>query len=333
MCQSRRLCHHRNWNACTGSWSQTFHIETGQRHGPARHRVAASDLFGICVFVFFRVRVIAQCVGHKGAGFYAGPFVDRTFDAHLKWGNFIARKHTGSLFHITKATGVVGHHAHQLGRHTVGGQHIVAAAVLDAHEFIFCGHFADGYQLDAVTATPYNRVALMLVAQHHTANPPDIPDAAPVANDGWFPAINLEQLKREWRFDSTVSDERLRREVLDAMVEINERLPETTPQQESPYELQRLLQNLLKWGTVAAVRAKPLAVRMQCGDNTTDWLTPAGLAAGAVFSAYRMPEVGEQGLALCAGGDLGQGVALLGIYSDAMPQPSDGRYDRTHAGR
>lgn len=101
-------------------------------------------------------------------------------------------------------------------------------------------------------------------------------------------------------------------------------MPETTPQQESPYELQRLLQNLLKWGTVAAVRAKPLAVRMQCGDNTTDWLTPAGLAAGAVFSAYRMPEVGEQGLALCAGGDLGQGVALLGIYSDAMPQPSDG---------
>jgi len=64
----------------------------------------------------------------------------------------------------------------------------------------------------------------MLVAQHHTANPPDIPDAAPVANDGWFPAIDLEQIKREWRFDSTVSDERLRREVLDAMVEINERL-------------------------------------------------------------------------------------------------------------
>lgn len=101
-------------------------------------------------------------------------------------------------------------------------------------------------------------------------------------------------------------------------------MPETTPQQESPYELQRLLQNLLKWGTVAAVRAKPLAVRMQCGDNTTDWLTPAGLAAGAVFSAYRMPEVGEQGLVLGVGGDLGQGVALLGIYSDAMPQPSDG---------
>jgi len=102
-------------------------------------------------------------------------------------------------------------------------------------------------------------------------------------------------------------------------------MPETTPQQESPYELQRLLQNLLKWGTVAAVRAKPLAVRMQCGDNTTDWLTPAGLAAGAVFSAYRMPEVGEQGLVLGVGGDLGQGVALLGIYSDAMPQPSDGQ--------
>ena len=50
-------------------------------------------------------------------------------------------------------------------------------------------------------------------------------------------------------------------------------MPETTPQQESPYELQRLLQNLLQVGTVAAVRAKPLAVRMQCGDNTTDFVS------------------------------------------------------------
>lgn len=101
-------------------------------------------------------------------------------------------------------------------------------------------------------------------------------------------------------------------------------MPEQIPQQESPYELQRLLQNLLQVGTVAAVRAKPLAVRMQCGDCTTDWLTPAGIAAGAVFSTYRMPEVGEQGVVLSVGGDMGQGVALLGIYSDAMGQPSDG---------
>ncbi len=102
------------------------------------------------------------------------------------------------------------------------------------------------------------------------------------------------------------------------------RMPEIPPFQESPYELSRLLQNLVKWGTVEAVRAKPLAVRMRCGDNVTDWLKPMMLGAGAEFGAYRMPEKGEQGVALCAGGDLGQGVALIGIFSDAMNQPSDG---------
>lgn len=101
-------------------------------------------------------------------------------------------------------------------------------------------------------------------------------------------------------------------------------MPEQTPLPESPYELSRLISNIVKWGTVAAVRAKPLAVRMQCGDNVTDWLKPVMLGAGQEFSAYRKPEVGEQGMALCAGGDMGQGAALLGLYSDAMGQPSDG---------
>lgn len=101
-------------------------------------------------------------------------------------------------------------------------------------------------------------------------------------------------------------------------------MPDQTPLPESPYELSRLIANLVTWGTVAAVRAKPLAVRMQCGDNTTDWLKPLMLGAGQEFSAYRLPEVGEQGVTLCAGGDLGQGVALLGLYSDAMGQPSGG---------
>lgn len=101
-------------------------------------------------------------------------------------------------------------------------------------------------------------------------------------------------------------------------------MPEQTPQEESPYELSRLLQNMLQEGTVAAVRAKPVAVRMKCGDNITDWLTPVAIAAGAVFSTFRLPEKGEQGLALCLGGDMGRGYALLGIYSNAMGQPSDG---------
>lgn len=97
-----------------------------------------------------------------------------------------------------------------------------------------------------------------------------------------------------------------------------------TPQQESPYELTRRLENLVRRGTVAEVRAKPLAVRMRCGDNTTDWLQVQGLRAGATGSSYWSPEVGEQGLVLSVGGDMRQGVALLGLYSEQMDQPSDG---------
>lgn len=97
-----------------------------------------------------------------------------------------------------------------------------------------------------------------------------------------------------------------------------------TPQQESPYELTRRLENLVRRGTVAEVRAKPLSVRMRCGDNTTDWLQVQCLRAGTQGSTFWAPEVGEQGLVLSVGGDMGQGVALLGLYSEAMAQPSDG---------
>lgn len=71
----------------------------------------------------------------------------------------------------------------------------------------------------------------MLVAQRHTANPPDQPDAGMVANDGWFPDVNLDTLKTEWRIDSTVSDARLRREVIDAIVEVNHQLADWQAQQ------------------------------------------------------------------------------------------------------
>lgn len=71
----------------------------------------------------------------------------------------------------------------------------------------------------------------MLIAQTNPINPPDSPEAAPVTNDGWFPDISPEAIKTEWRIDSTVSNARLRREVIDAMVEINHRLEAWKAQQ------------------------------------------------------------------------------------------------------
>lgn len=78
-------------------------------------------------------------------------------------------------------------------------------------------------------------------------------------------------------------------------------------------------------GTVIAVRhAKPARCRVKLGDNTTDWLPwLAGRAAGKDGSTWWPPIVGEQCLVVATGGDLAQGVVLLGAYSDHMDAPAD----------
>ena len=97
-------------------------------------------------------------------------------------------------------------------------------------------------------------------------------------------------------------------------------------QPESPYELNRRLENLVRKGTVAEVRLQtPARVRVKMGDNTSDWLPWMARRAGGVDGGrhWHAPIVGEQVVVLCAGGDPAQGVVLVGLYSDAMPQGSD----------
>lgn len=96
-------------------------------------------------------------------------------------------------------------------------------------------------------------------------------------------------------------------------------------QTESPYELGRKLENLIRRGTVHAVRGKPAGVRVKTGDNITDWLPWLALRAGGVEGGrmWDAPVAGEQCVILSQAGDLAQGVALLGLASDAMPDGSD----------
>lgn len=103
-------------------------------------------------------------------------------------------------------------------------------------------------------------------------------------------------------------------------------MPLDTPQHDSPQELARRVENLARLGTVAQVRHEaPARCRVQLGHNTTDWLPwLAGRAAAGQGAHWWPPVVGEQCLVLAPGGDLAQGIVLLGIYSDRMPAPSDG---------
>lgn len=109
-------------------------------------------------------------------------------------------------------------------------------------------------------------------------------------------------------------------------------MPANTPQQDSPQEAARRIENIARLGTVLQVRhAKPARCRVKLGDNTTDWLPwLAGRAAGAKGSTWWPPVVGEQCLVVAPGGDLAQGVVLLGAYSDSMDAPGDAAgVDRT----
>ncbi|MBF5003364.1 phage baseplate assembly protein V [Diaphorobacter caeni] len=97
-----------------------------------------------------------------------------------------------------------------------------------------------------------------------------------------------------------------------------------TPQQNTPQEQARKLENIASLGVVHAVNLKAARCRVQMGDNTTDWLPWfTGRAAGKDGSHWWPPVVGEQCLVLAPGGDLLQGVALLGFYSDANAAPSN----------
>ncbi|MCL1962461.1 MAG: phage baseplate assembly protein V [Desulfovibrionaceae bacterium] len=97
-------------------------------------------------------------------------------------------------------------------------------------------------------------------------------------------------------------------------------------QTESPYELSRAINNLARLGAVAEVRlTAPARVRVRCAGNVTGWLPWIAHRAGGERGGrkWHPPVVGEQALVISPGGDLAQGLALLGVYSDAMSQPSE----------
>lgn len=87
-------------------------------------------------------------------------------------------------------------------------------------------------------------------------------------------------------------------------------------------ELSRLLENLLRPGTIAEVHhGKPPRVRVKTGGMTSDWLPWAERRAGGTRT-WCPPTVGEQVLLLCPSGELRNGVVLCGIPSDAIDVPS-----------
>ncbi len=88
-------------------------------------------------------------------------------------------------------------------------------------------------------------------------------------------------------------------------------------------DLARLLENLLRLGTVAEVRhSTPPAVRVQTGGITTTWRPWAERRAGQTRT-WNPPTKGEQVLLFCPSGDPANAVILCGIPTADNDVPSN----------
>lgn len=87
-------------------------------------------------------------------------------------------------------------------------------------------------------------------------------------------------------------------------------------------EILRRLANLIRFGTVDSVQMDPPRVRIATGELVTTWIPWLALRAGNAVTWWA-PTVGEQVVVLAASGELTTAVALLGLYGDSAPAPSN----------
>lgn len=87
-------------------------------------------------------------------------------------------------------------------------------------------------------------------------------------------------------------------------------------------ELARLIENLIRIGTIADVDLVKARVRVQTGDLLTGWLPWQAARAGA-DREWDPPTVDEQVVLLSPSGQLANGVAITGLFSAAKPANGD----------
>lgn len=88
--------------------------------------------------------------------------------------------------------------------------------------------------------------------------------------------------------------------------------------QPTPTELQRLIDNLIRIGTVTAVRSGEC--RVKTGDLITNWRPYAAARAGKNRTRHRL-SIGEQVLLLSVSGDLRNAYIVGPIHCAAFPEP------------
>lgn len=94
-------------------------------------------------------------------------------------------------------------------------------------------------------------------------------------------------------------------------------------------EHDRRLGNLLRWGRIVEVDHAKGLCRALTGELPTPWL-PWFVSRAGNDRTWWAPEPGEQCLILSESGEIGNGVVMVGVYSEAFAAPaSDGDIHRT----
>ncbi|WP_426131328.1 phage baseplate assembly protein V [Pseudomonas sp. DWP1b1] len=96
--------------------------------------------------------------------------------------------------------------------------------------------------------------------------------------------------------------------------------------------LSRMLENLIRFGVIAAVQMEPPRVKVKTGALTTAWLPWLALRAGS-DREWDPPTVDEQVILLSPSGQLANGVVVTGLFSDHIPANGNraGLHRRTYA--
>ncbi|MFI8380656.1 phage baseplate assembly protein V [Pseudomonas sp. NPDC079086] len=95
--------------------------------------------------------------------------------------------------------------------------------------------------------------------------------------------------------------------------------------------LARLLENLIRFGTIEAVQMQPPRVKVKSGNIITTWRPWLALRAGDDRD-WDPPTLGEQCVLFSPSGNLAQGIVLTGLFSDLITANGDreGLHRRTY---
>ena len=90
----------------------------------------------------------------------------------------------------------------------------------------------------------------------------------------------------------------------------------------NPVELARLLQNVIRVGTVAEIDHAAARIRVRTGDLLTDWI-PWLVGRAGQTRTWNPPTTGEQVVLVSPGGELRAAIALPAVYANANPAPTN----------